>query len=590
MAKPGKKRDRLGQVPVPATVSAEEWSALLDDGSTTSPEEIYRTLAPLEHRRRLAQFFTPPRIADLMAGWVSAHRPRDVLDPAVGPGVFVRAIREHVPEARVTAIDIDPFALDAAKAGLRGHGTVEFVHADFLTWNTDATFDAILANPPYLKHHDMLYAEDIHARIGSRNGIRLSRLTNIYALFIIEACRRLRPGGRAAIIVPGEWTNSNFGLALKEFLLSRGFLKKLIYFSHAQTVFDDALTTASVLLLERCDKRPSGAPDSVTTAFVEGECPMDALEPLFTSETSSLPGVVVRNIPCQLLLSEKKWNHLLKHGPSSSEPGWVPLSVLASTRRGIATGANQFFHVSAPVLEKWDIAKEHATPCVGRANEIEGLLFDAGASSRLEAKGARAFLLNFAAPPALRPSERAYLARGEAEGLPARYLLAARSPWYAMEDRPVARIWAAVFGRKGLRFVWNQTETRNLTTFHCIYPRSPDPTFAGALVGLLNSRKVQSRSGRQHRVYGGGLLKFEPKDLLDIQVPDLRLVAAETLTELAAMVARLDGAVRTGNEPSKLLDRLDDLVARAAREASASSREEPVQAPRRPIQGHLQLG
>ena len=566
MAKPGSKHDRFSRQisSTPALPSAAAWDAAFVNAGLHTPEELYQSLVPLEHRRRLAQFFTPPAIANLMAAWISLCSPKTVLDPAVGPGVLVRALRRIVPSCRVTAIDLDPSALDAAKAALHGLDAVELVHADFLTWNTEATFDAILANPPYLKHHNMLYEEDIHGIVGQRNGIRLSRLTNLYALFILEACRRLRPGGRAAILVPGEWTNSNFGDPLKEFLLSRGLLKVLVYFSHAQLVFDGALTTASVLLLEN-----NGRPAPVTTAFVESDCAVDDLAALFGESLPGIGGAVVRQLSSEVLLAEKKWNHLLRHGTTSPEPGWVPLSAMASTRRGIATGANQFFHVRAASLRAWRVAPTHALPCVGRAVDIAGLVFDQGCFQQLEAGNKPCFLLSFAQPPELNTMERDYLARGEAEGLPSRYLLAGRSPWYAMEDRPPAPIWAAVFGRKGLRFLWNQTNTRNLTAFHCIYPRSTNSVFAGALTAVLNSSEVQNRSRQQCRVYGGGLLKFEPKDLLDIQVPDLREAAPDTLAALANELVRINKTA--SSEASTLSVLLDRLVARAAHEATAST-------------------
>jgi len=512
VGKPGKKQDRLGALPAAPVLRPGAWEV---PRAGATPEESFRATTPPERRRRLGQFFTPEPLARLMARWVAGCNPRSVLDPAAGPGVFVRAVREQVPGCRVTAVDVDPVALDAARAALHGYAGVDLVLADFLTWDSGAVFDAILANPPYLKHHDVLYDHDVHAEVGARCGVRLSRLTNLYALFIVEACRRLRPGGRAAILVPGEWTNANFGDALKAFLIGRGLLKTLVYYSHASTVFEDALTTASVLLLAN-----DGADGPVTAAFVDGDPPAEGLAPLFDGGRAAPPGVAVREFTPAALLAARKWDHLLRHGPADDEDGWVPLSALAATQRGIATGANRFFHVPEATLAGWDIRPGHALPCVGRALDVDGVEFDDAAFRRLAAGGARAYLLDFGRPPELTAGERAYLARGEAEGLPARYLLAGRRPWYAMESRPPSPIWAAVFGRKGLRFVRNLAGVRNLTAFHCIYPRSTDPAHASALASLLNRPDVAEKALRHVRVYGGGLRKVEPRDLLDIRVPD----------------------------------------------------------------------
>ena len=67
------------------------------------------------------------------------------------------------------------------------HPTKNKKQSDFLTWNISKTFDGIIANPPYLKHHNFHYRNgNIFAEIGRRNNIKLSRLTNLYVLFILE--------------------------------------------------------------------------------------------------------------------------------------------------------------------------------------------------------------------------------------------------------------------------------------------------------------------------------------------------------------------------------------------------------------------
>lgn len=540
----------------------------------TSPERAYCATVPIEHRKHFGQFFTPVGIADLMVDWVALVHPKTLLDPAVGPGIFVRTLLTRAPQCEVTALDTDPVALEAARRAIPT--SVLLQHADFLTWGSDALYDAILLNPPYIRHHDMSYDGDIFATVGRRNRIILSRLTNAYGLFILEACRRLRPGGRAAIIVPAEWTNANFGAPIKEFLLSRGFLRQLVYFSHAHLLFEDALTTACVLLIEKAN-----ALTHIRTIYVDGEIDIASLRAAVAKdEAPNEPGIRVRSLPSAVLQQEPKWDSLLKDGLPIALPGFVSLSTLATTRRGIATGANDFFHVTARVVRDHDIDAAHAIPCIGRANEVRGFVFDQDDYESLVKSGRRAFLLTL--NHTLSETERRYLALGEASGLPNRYLLACRDPWYAMEKRDPAPIWAAVFGRLGLRFVWNRAKVSNLTTFHCIYPCTDEPAFAGALVACLNSPSVQAMSRYQSRVYGDGLRKFEPRDLLDIKVPNLGVVRRNTVVALCDRLQELDAECRSKAATSALAVELDRQVALAAREAAkATTSAGPAGTPRR---------
>ena len=107
-----------------------------------------------------------------------------------------------------------------------------------------------------------------------------------------------------------------------------------------------------------------------------------------------------------------------------------------------------------------------------------------------------------------------------------RYLTASRSPWYTIENRPPAPIWVSVFNRKGLRFIRNEANVYNLTTFHCVYPKSNrvdvDVLFAYLITDV--AKEIFLDNSRQ---YGNGLIKFEPNDLNKGLVADLTLLNAE---------------------------------------------------------------
>ncbi len=534
------------------------------------PEESYVENTSEAHRKKYGQVFTPSEVVGFMCEWALAHRPKTLLDPACGTGLFVREVLKKAPACHVTAIDVDPLILDGAKRAVRSSGSVDFINSDFLVWGSQQTFDAIVANPPYLKHHNFHYAHDIFTDIGVRAGTKISALANIYVLFILEICRRLTPGGRAAVIVPGEWVNANFGKCLKAFLLSRSLLKALVYFSHSSCVFADALTTASILLIERTER--SDPVETVLTAYVDAEVQLDTLGPLLELKEIDAHGVLCRRVPTARLLGEKKWDCLLRTRADTECRGYVPLSEIAETRRGIATGANDFFHVPERTVRVCSISANFAIPCVGKARDVRGLVFRASDYKALREAEGRCYLLDFGEP--LSAGDREYLRQGESAGLPARYLLSKRTPWYAMEKRPPAPIWASVFSRNEARFVLNKAGVRCLTAFHCIYPKGGGELFAKALVAVLNSRKAREYTARQRRVYGGGLAKFEPADLLDILVPDLRLVKQETLSVLAAYLDSLDDSYRKGCQVSERIHReLDSAVEGAAVEA-AQSREQ----------------
>lgn len=264
------------------------------------------------------------------------------------------------------------------------------------------------------------------------------------------------------------------------------------------------------------------------------------------------------------LLKATKWEPLLQGRRQETAPGWVELQTLATFRRGIATGANGFFLLSKERLALLNISPERCFPCVGRANDVAGLIYRPEDFASAAAKGDKLYLLNLSDP--LTEAEKLYVQEGEEQSLTKRFLLANRRPWYSMEQRPVAPIWGAVFGRGDLKFVFNEAGVRSLTNFHCLYPASGDTVLHKALTLCLNATSVREASKLHGRVYGGGLNKFEPNDLKSIQVPDLRAVEPPLLAEMADLLVALDA----NPADNSIRQRADDLCDQAGRSAASS--------------------
>jgi hypothetical protein len=302
--------------------------------------------------------------------------------------------------------------------------------------------------------------------------------------------------------------------------------------------------------------------DSVQAWYLEGMDYKEAPTSLAALRTQAQHTVA----SCAELMSIEKWEHLLQGKRGELPDGWVFLEELVATMRGIATGANGFFLISKSEAARVGIRSSQVWPCVGRANDVRHIVFTGRDFDELTATGGKTELLNLHDP--LTEAERAYVARGEEDGLLARYLLKMRFPWYSMEQRNVAPIWAAVFGRGDLKFVFNEAGVRSLTNFHCVYPHNRDPQFMRALVFCLNSSVVRAHSKLHTRIYGGGLSKFEPKDVKAIPVPDLRRVSSDRLAELGRGLDAMDRASRLGN-PAET-SRWDELVEAVGREAAKS--------------------
>ena len=483
-------------------------------------EKEYVGVVGLEHRKRFAQFFTPEAIADFMARWVLDGRKKmDVLEPAFGLGAFSRSLFKQNPKVRVVGYEADETIYNYAAENVAQAGSdVLLYNEDYLRASWKDKYDGIVCNPPYLKFHDYDNASLVPL-VNEQLGIRLNGFTNLYTLFLLKSISQLRDGGRMAYIVPSEFLNSDYGVEVKRALLRSGVLRHVVVVDFTQCAFDDALTTACILL---CHK--DGSLSEVRFSHVSDVGQLQASLADYSAWASDQ------------LKPETKWKQYYEGARSAGYRHLVPFSTFAKVSRGIATGANDYFTFRESKKELYGIPERCLMRCVCHSTDVHGLFFTDDDFQRLSHSDKAVYLFNGCADGADK-HVREYISLGEETGADKRYLTASRKPWYAIENRKPSPIWVSVFNRKGLRFVRNIAGVSNLTTFHCVYDAGV--VDIDVLFGYLVTNVSKEIFMDNSRQYGNGLVKFEPNDLNKGKAVDLRLLTEEEAQLVSAASQRL---------------------------------------------------
>ena len=483
-------------------------------------EKEYVGVVGLEHRKRFAQFFTPEAIADFMARWVLDGRKKmDVLEPAFGLGAFSRSLFKQNPKVRVVGYEADETIYNYAAENVAQAGNdVLLYNEDYLRASWKDKYDSIICNPPYLKFHDYDNASLVPL-VNEQLGIRLNGFTNLYTLFLLKSISQLRDGGRMAYIVPSEFLNSDYGVEVKRALLQSGVLRHVVVVDFTQCAFDDALTTACILL---CHK--DGSLSEVRFSHVSDVGQLQASLADYSAWAADQ------------LKPETKWKQYYEGASSAGYRHLVPFSTFAKVSRGIATGANDYFTFRESKKELYGIPERCLMRCVCHSTDVHGLFFTDDDFQRLSHSDKAVYLFNGCADVE-DEHVREYISLGEETGADKRYLTASRKPWYAIENRKPSPIWVSVFNRKGLRFVRNIAGVSNLTTFHCVYDAGV--VDIDVLFGYLVTNVSKEIFMDNSRQYGNGLVKFEPNDLNKGKAVDLRLLTEEEAQLVSAASQRL---------------------------------------------------
>ncbi len=144
----------------------------------------------------------------LLAAWSDMGKARNILDVGSGTGILALFAAQQNPEARITAIEIDP---PTAKDAASNFGNspyserIQLLNEDFRLFVQDRVrqgtifqkYDYIISNPPYFSQ--AVPSPDMQRR-QARHDTTLSYRELMYGM-----SRLLAPKGKCSLIVPSEY-------------------------------------------------------------------------------------------------------------------------------------------------------------------------------------------------------------------------------------------------------------------------------------------------------------------------------------------------------------------------------------------------
>ncbi|HEX9712466.1 MAG TPA: SAM-dependent DNA methyltransferase [Actinomycetota bacterium] len=471
-------------------------------------------------RNRLGQFATPPELAEEVlrsaVALMSKSEAIDFLDPGIGTGSFFSALLRVAADRVRTAqgFEIDPAYGERAQAIWRDT-ELRLELNDFTRAIADdhGLSNLVVCNPPYVRHHHLASDEKVRLqRLASqRTGIMPGGLSGLYCYFLLLADTWMRDDGIAAWLIPSEFMDVNYGQALKEYLLDRVTLIRVHRFDPADVQFGDALVSSAVLLFRKASPRAGH--------LAEFSFGRSLLSPKTTSRFS-----------LEELRTTRKWTRLPLNGRArSKQPQWV-LGDLFTVKRGVATGSNEFFVLPESRAAELRLPRSLLKPILPSPRYLatDEVRSDAHGVPRVDR---RLFLLSCRLPEQhVRHEYRNlwdYLQSGIAMGIDQRYLCRARSPWYSQEHREPAPIVCTYMGREGtngrpFRFILNDSKATAANVYLMMYPRpilaeilSKEPSALERIWRMLQDLTPDQLMS-EGRVYGGGLYKLEPRELLNV--------------------------------------------------------------------------
>ncbi len=527
--------------------------------TNNSIENDYSKSISIEHRKKFAQFFTPFPIADLMSKWILGNKKlKTVLEPAFGLGVFSRAILNQNESVEIKGFEIDNAIFENAKQYFEDTDNVNIHLQDYMYNDWQNKYDGIICNPPYFKFHDY-DNKNILKEIETNLKCKLNGFTNLYTLFLLKSIHQLSPNGRCAYIIPSEFLNSDYGKWVKAYLIKSKTLRHIIVIDFEENVFDDALTTASIILCAN-----DNSTNRVQFSNIQSLRDLSKIDAIITDYPNFSDTTLTYNF--SELNPEIKWKAYYQKQNSIKFKNLVPFSTYAKVVRGIATGSNEYFTFNTSKAQEFGIEEQYLLPCICSAKDAKSSFFTTQDFEELKNSDKSVFLFNAKNSTLATVAEeniKKYIQKGEEEEINKRFLTASRTPWYSLENRKPAPIWVSVFNRTGLRFIRNEANISNLTSYHCIYPKQTN-LFSDIDIDLLFAYLLTDTAKQifedNSREYGNGLQKFEPNDLNKGMMLDLGLLDKQTQKKILDLYKEYRKLILDKQNGDDIINKIDKIL------------------------------
>jgi hypothetical protein len=471
-----------------------------------------------EKLRDKGQFWTPPWVAEAMIAYLIDDVDL-IFDPAVGKGAFYVALKnlKTTFNKKITFYgnEIDENILkEGIKEGIFDSDCKLEIN-DFIFSPPRRKFKAIVANPPYVRHHRLpLELKNKLKEISLKIlGFKLDGRAGLHIYFLIQALDLLEPEGKLAFIMPADTCEGIFSEKLWNWITNKYCLEAVYTFLPEATPFPDVDTNAVVFLIKNKTK---------FERFYWVNCEQAYSNDLKEFTISRFEKKEFRTLTIINRALDEALRTGLSRYPLSEIKSKNRLIDFATVMRGIATGSNEFFFLTKKQAEKLEISEEFLKPAIGRTRDITGDTITKETLFDLERKGRPTLLFS---PDGRELKDfpikvRDYLLEGEKKGIDKKTLISQRKPWYNMEKRKNPDFLFAYLGRRNARFLKNEAGVVPLTGFLCVYPKSNDPKYVDKLWMILKHPDTLKNLTLVGKSYGGGAIKVEPRALEKLPIPD----------------------------------------------------------------------
>lgn len=468
----------------------------------------------MNNKKNTGSYYTPQYLAEFITERVIRNlqsKRLEILEPSVGDGSFVSEFSKFTSKnILLTALDINNDELN--KASLKWKNNNCFVNVNFLDFDINKKYSAVIGNPPYIKKKllrddDLIKIKEIHFK----ENLSENSVNNIWTSFLIKSIGLLKKNGIIAFVLPSELLQVKYAKEIRQYLISR--LQRIEIFTFNDLMFECKGQDTIVLLGYLKHEEPG-------QYFANIESHEQLINNEFILEKNDL-----------LVENDTKWSH---HLLSRDELEFIlglkervnSINYYANSKPGIVTAANNFFIINEDVENKYDLAN-YTHPIIQKGLFVNGsVVFDQNHLATLVQKKMPTKFLHIRESDIISSDLQRYIEIGKRLKINERYKCSTRNKWYVVPNVSVIPE-AFLFKRAHLypKLLKNNANVYVTDSAYKIEIRE-GYNIDSFIFSFYNSLTLLFAEF-EGRYYGGGVLELIPSEFKKLPLPYLNITEME---------------------------------------------------------------
>jgi len=452
----------------------------------------------------LGQVYTKGIVADYMTSLFSLPKGAKILDPCFGRGAFLESLIKN-GKYKIEGSEIDKSSYEHCASTFSSYCDLHY--GNFFDYDTSSPFDGIIMNPPYVRHEEINELAEFGVDKKRLNRIVTEELdpkANLYMYFIVYGLHLLRSSGEMIVIFPNTWEKAKSGQSFK------------------------TIIERSCSITEHIDVK--GVPFHGV--------PVVDVEILKIKKEKNLPTMYKEIEVGNNGLKERRHDKTkeLELGQA------IPLSHIATTKRGKTTGFNKMF-INPTLIDSSLLADIASSPKDVYGFTTKGCKADKYLYVRREdgIKGEVKQYLDDCAKHIL--AEKRPKALYDA--------IRTKGRWYETSAAPIGDIIFPYIIRESIRFIRNERNIIARDNFYTINSHE-DPYL---LMCLLNNHYIWYQLEKRGKTYGNNVLKIQKYD-----VDALRIIRPDIICEQDISLLKDYGQQLTEKGDTTIIENITNIL------------------------------